>query len=30
MLEQNIREEQDALEELSQLGEQFDYGRLEA
>ncbi len=30
LLEQNMREEQDALDELSQLGEQFDYGRLEA
>lgn len=29
-LEQNMREEQDALDELAQLGEEFDYGRLEA
>ena len=30
LLEQNMREEQDALDELSQLGENFDYGELEA
>ncbi|MCL7416225.1 MAG: DUF892 family protein [Halalkalicoccus sp.] len=29
-LERNMREEQDALEELATLGEQFDYGRIEA
>ena len=28
LLEQNLREEQDALEELSELGEEFDYGDL--
>lgn len=28
ILEQNLREEQDALEELSQVGEEFDYGRI--
>lgn len=28
-LERNMREEQDALDELSRLGEEFDYGRLE-
>lgn len=27
-LEQNLREEQDALEELSELGEEFDYGEI--
>ncbi|MFC7008954.1 YciE/YciF ferroxidase family protein [Halalkalicoccus salilacus] len=30
LLEQNMREEQDALDELSELGENFDYGELEA
>lgn len=29
-LEQNMREEQEALDELAQLGEEFDYGRIEA
>lgn len=28
-LEANLREEQDALDELSQIGEQFDYGQIE-
>lgn len=27
-LEQNLREEQDALEELSTIGEEFDYGQI--
>ena len=30
LLEQNMREEQETLDELSQLGEEFDYGELEA
>ncbi|KYH26925.1 hypothetical protein HAPAU_08130 [Halalkalicoccus paucihalophilus] len=30
ILERNMREEQDALDELATLGEQFDYGRIEA
>lgn len=30
LLEQNMREEQETLDELSQLGESFDYGELEA
>lgn len=30
LLEQNMREEQDTLDELASLGEEFDYGRLEA
>ncbi|KYH24873.1 hypothetical protein HAPAU_32500 [Halalkalicoccus paucihalophilus] len=29
LLEQNMREEQNALDELATLGEEFDYGRLE-
>lgn len=29
-LEQNLREEQDALDELSALGEKFDYGQIPA
>jgi ferritin-like metal-binding protein YciE len=28
-LEANLREEQDALDELSELGEEFDYGQIE-
>lgn len=28
-LEANLREEQDALNELSEIGEEFDYGRIE-
>ena len=27
-LEQNLREEQDALDELSELGQEFDYGQI--
>lgn len=27
-LEQNLREEQDALDELSEIGEEFDYGQI--
>jgi ferritin-like metal-binding protein YciE len=30
LLEQNMREEQETLDELSELGESFDYGELEA
>lgn len=30
LLEQNMREEQETLDELSELGENFDYGELEA
>ncbi|WP_122088790.1 YciE/YciF ferroxidase family protein [Halalkalicoccus subterraneus] len=30
LLEQNMREEQDELDSLSEMGEEFDYGRIEA
>ncbi len=29
-LEQNLREEQDALDELSEIGEEFDYGQIQS
>jgi ferritin-like metal-binding protein YciE len=30
LLEENLREEQEALDELSQVGEEFDYGEIES